>query len=248
MKSRLTIAFFGSSLVSSYWNGAATYYRGIIRALHARGHDITFYEPDAYDRQAHRDLPGPPWARVVVYSGADVSKARAIENMVKQTVETFGSVDIMVNNAGIQHVAPIEEFPEEKWDAIMAINLSSAFHATRYVLPHMKRMGWGRIINVASAHALVGSTHRTASWRRRPSCRSVHKQRSRAYCRPISRQSGRRWSWRTRTTSRRGQGQRTSHGAVACTASWAGTARCSRTVAAIRSSHWRPSARSTSRA
>jgi 3-hydroxybutyrate dehydrogenase len=98
----------------------------------------------------------------VVYSGADVGRAKAIEDMVKQTVETFGSVDIMVNNAGIQHVAPIEAFPEEKWDAILAINLSSAFHATRHVLPHMKRMGWGRIINVASAHALVGSPFKAA--------------------------------------------------------------------------------------
>ena len=65
----MKIAFFGSSLVSSYWNGAATYYRGIIRALHSRGHAVTFYEPDAYDRQKHRDLPDPEWARVVVYAG-----------------------------------------------------------------------------------------------------------------------------------------------------------------------------------
>src|SRR5581483_5038775 len=65
--SKPTIAFFGSSLVSAYWNGAATYYRGIIRALHARGYRVTFYEPDAYDRQAHRDIPDPDWARVVVY-------------------------------------------------------------------------------------------------------------------------------------------------------------------------------------
>ena len=98
----------------------------------------------------------------VVYSGADMARSKAIENMVKQTVQTFGSVDIMVNNAGIQHVAPLEEFPEEKWDAILAVNLSSAFHATRHVLPHMKSKGWGRIINVASAHALVGSPFKAA--------------------------------------------------------------------------------------
>lgn len=98
----------------------------------------------------------------VVYSGADVGKGKAIENMVKQTVETFGAIDIMVNNAGIQHVAPLEEFPEEKWDAILAVNLSSAFHATRNVLPHMRKKGWGRIINVASAHALVGSPYKSA--------------------------------------------------------------------------------------
>jgi spore maturation protein CgeB len=94
MKSRLTIAFFGSSLVSSYWNGAATYYRGIIRALHARGHDITFYEPDAYDRQAHRDLPGPPWARVVVYSGAD-------ERDALRCVEAARSADVLVKASGV---------------------------------------------------------------------------------------------------------------------------------------------------
>ncbi len=98
----------------------------------------------------------------VLYSPADMSKSKAIENMVRQTAETFGSVDILVNNAGIQHVAPIEVFPEEKWDAIVAINLSSAFHATRLVLPGMKKTGWGRIINVASAHALVGSPYKAA--------------------------------------------------------------------------------------
>jgi len=98
----------------------------------------------------------------VLYSPADMSKSKAIENMMRQTAETFGAVDVLVNNAGIQHVAPIEEFPEEKWDAIVAINLSSAFHATRLALPNMKKKGWGRIINVASAHALVGSPYKAA--------------------------------------------------------------------------------------
>src|SRR5713226_6767770 len=98
----------------------------------------------------------------IVYSPADMSKPKAIEQMVRQTVDTFGAVDIMVNNAGIQHVAPIEEFPDEKWDAILAINLSSAFHATKLVLPGMRKKGWGRIVNVASAHALVGSPYKSA--------------------------------------------------------------------------------------
>jgi 3-hydroxybutyrate dehydrogenase len=98
----------------------------------------------------------------IVYSLADVSKPKAIEHMVRQTADTFGAVDIMVNNAGIQHVAPIEEFPDEKWDAIMAINLSSAFHATKLVLPGMRGRGWGRVINVASAHALVASPYKAA--------------------------------------------------------------------------------------
>jgi 3-hydroxybutyrate dehydrogenase len=98
----------------------------------------------------------------IVYSPADMSKPRAIEQMVRQTTDTFGAVDIMVNNAGIQHVAPIEDFPDEKWDAIMAINLSSAFHATKLVLPGMRERGWGRVINVASAHALVASPYKAA--------------------------------------------------------------------------------------
>ena len=99
---------------------------------------------------------------MIVYSPADMGKPRAIEQMVRQTVDAFGAVDIMVNNAGVQHVAPIDEFPEEKWDAIMAINLSSAFHATKLVLPAMRRKGWGRVINVASAHALVASPYKAA--------------------------------------------------------------------------------------
>ncbi|HSI00550.1 MAG TPA: 3-hydroxybutyrate dehydrogenase [Reyranella sp.] len=98
----------------------------------------------------------------VLYSPADMSKPKAIEHMVRQTVDTFGGVDIMVNNAGIQHVAPIEDFPDEKWDAILSINLSSAFHATKLVLPMMRRRGWGRVINVASAHALVASPYKAA--------------------------------------------------------------------------------------
>jgi 3-hydroxybutyrate dehydrogenase len=98
----------------------------------------------------------------VVYSPADVSKPKAIECMVRQTVDMFGSVDIMVNNAGIQHVAPIDEFPDEKWDAILSINLSSAFHAIKLVLPGMRAKGWGRVINVASAHALVASPYKAA--------------------------------------------------------------------------------------
>ncbi|MCC6555325.1 MAG: glycosyltransferase [Polyangiaceae bacterium] len=90
----MRIAFFGSSLVSSYWNGAATYYRGLIRALHARGHRVTFYEPDAYDRQAHRDLPDVPWARVVVYPGDD-------EGAALRCVEEARAADVLVKASGI---------------------------------------------------------------------------------------------------------------------------------------------------
>jgi 3-hydroxybutyrate dehydrogenase len=96
------------------------------------------------------------------FDGADMSKPAAIRDMVERVGRSFGAVDILVNNAGIQHVAPIEEFPPEKWDAIQAINLSAAFHATRAVLPEMKRRGFGRIINVASAHGLIGSPFKSA--------------------------------------------------------------------------------------
>jgi spore maturation protein CgeB len=93
MKSRLHIAFFGSSLVSAYWNGAATYYRGILRALAERGHQITFYEPDAYDRQAHRDIPDPDWAKVVVYPDSPES--------VLATVQRARDADLVVKASGV---------------------------------------------------------------------------------------------------------------------------------------------------
>jgi 3-hydroxybutyrate dehydrogenase len=98
----------------------------------------------------------------VAYHGADMSKASEIEAMMKFAAETFGRVDILVNNAGIQHVAKVEDFPVERWDAIIAINLTSAFHATRLALPAMKAANWGRIINVASIHGLVGSAEKSA--------------------------------------------------------------------------------------
>jgi 3-hydroxybutyrate dehydrogenase len=98
----------------------------------------------------------------VLYDGADMSRPEAIEAMVRGAVERFGRLDILVNNAGIQHVAPIDEFPPEKWDAIIAINLSAAFHTVRHALPAMKRRGFGRIVNVASAHALVASPFKSA--------------------------------------------------------------------------------------
>jgi 3-hydroxybutyrate dehydrogenase len=98
----------------------------------------------------------------VAYDGADMSAPSAIEAMMKRAIERFGGVDILVNNAGIQHVAPVDDFPLAKWDAIIAINLSAAFHTTRVALPAMKKRGWGRIINVASAHALVASPFKSA--------------------------------------------------------------------------------------
>src|SRR5215475_5957384 len=98
----------------------------------------------------------------VRYDGADMSKAEAIAGMMERAITEFGGVDVLVNNAGIQHVAPVDEFPLAKWDAIIAINLSAAFHTTRLALPAMKKKRFGRIINVASAHALVASPFKSA--------------------------------------------------------------------------------------
>jgi 3-hydroxybutyrate dehydrogenase len=98
----------------------------------------------------------------VVYHGADMTKPAEIEAMVRACEAEFGAVDILVNNAGIQHVANIEDFPPERWDAIIAINLSSAFHTTHHVLRGMKARHWGRVINVASVHGLVASAQKSA--------------------------------------------------------------------------------------
>ncbi len=98
----------------------------------------------------------------VLYSSANIADPDEIKDMVDQTRSEFGGVDILVNNAGIQHVDPIEDFPVDKWNAIIAINLSGAFHTCRLAVPDMKKKGWGRIINVASAHALVASPFKSA--------------------------------------------------------------------------------------
>src|SRR5438552_4438855 len=98
----------------------------------------------------------------VGYHGADMSKPAEIEAMMAYAQAELGGVDVLVNNAGIQHVANVEDFPVEKWDAIIAINLSSAFHATRLALPHMRVKNWGRVINIASAHGLVASAQKSA--------------------------------------------------------------------------------------
>jgi 3-hydroxybutyrate dehydrogenase len=98
----------------------------------------------------------------VGYHGADMSKPAEIEAMMAYATTEFGGVDILVNNAGIQHVSPIESFPTERWDAIIAINLTSAFHTTRLAIPSMRAKNWGRIINIASAHGLVASANKTA--------------------------------------------------------------------------------------
>ncbi|WP_138515343.1 3-hydroxybutyrate dehydrogenase [Rhodoferax bucti] len=132
---------------------------GIAKALAAQGANIVL--------NGFGDVEGPK-AEVaalgvqVTYHGADMSKPAEIEAMIEHAKATFGGVDILVNNAGIQHVARVENFPIEKWDAIIAINMSSAFHATRLALPGMQAKNWGRIINVASVHGLVGSAEKSA--------------------------------------------------------------------------------------
>ncbi|AXK39053.1 3-hydroxybutyrate dehydrogenase [Crenobacter cavernae] len=98
----------------------------------------------------------------VRYHGADLGQPQQIAEMMGFAGREFGGVDILVNNAGIQHVAPIDAFPPEKWDAVLAINLSAAFHTTRLALPHMKANDWGRIVNIASAHGLVASVNKSA--------------------------------------------------------------------------------------
>ena len=132
---------------------------GIAKALAAQGANIVLNGfGDVDGARAQIEALGVKAA----YHGADMSKAGEIEAMMKFAADTFGRVDILVNNAGIQHVARIEEFPVERWDAIIAINLTSAFHATRLALPAMKAANWGRIINVASVHGLVASAEKSA--------------------------------------------------------------------------------------
>src|SRR3954452_16046381 len=97
-----------------------------------------------------------------VHDGADMSRPAEIERMMKRCADELGGPDILVNNAGIQHVSPVEDFPPEKWDAVIAINLSAVFHTTRLAMPAMKRNGWGRIINTASAHSLIASPNKSA--------------------------------------------------------------------------------------
>ena len=132
---------------------------GLAKVLAAQGANIVM--------NGFGDIDGPK-AEVaalgvkVSYHGADMSHPDEIEAMVRHCENTFGAVDILVNNAGIQHVARVENFPPDRWDAVIAINLSSAFHASRFALPGMLARSWGRIINVASVHGLVASAEKSA--------------------------------------------------------------------------------------
>ncbi|MCK0509444.1 3-hydroxybutyrate dehydrogenase [Aromatoleum anaerobium] len=136
---------------------------GIASALARAGADVMlngFGDADTIETLRYR-LEQEHGVRVR-YSRADMSRPEAIAAMAETARAEFGHVDIVVNNAGIQHVAPVDEFPAEKWDAILAINLSSAFHLVKAVLPQMKARRWGRIINVASAHGLTASPFKSA--------------------------------------------------------------------------------------
>jgi 3-hydroxybutyrate dehydrogenase len=136
---------------------------GIARALAADGADVMLngFGDAAKIDELRADIVAASGVRVS-YSGADISKPAAIAAMVAETEEYFGSLDILVNNAGIQFVANVEDFPDDRWDAIIAINLSGVFHGMKAAIPGMKARKWGRIINIASAHGLVASPQKVA--------------------------------------------------------------------------------------
>jgi 3-hydroxybutyrate dehydrogenase len=136
---------------------------GVAEALAKAGADIMlngFGDPAAIEKECAR-LADRYGVRIL-YNGADMTKPDQIRAMIAEATTAFGKVDILVNNAGIQHVSPVEDFPEEKWDAIIAINLSAVFHATKAAFKGMKDRRFGRIINIASAHALVASPFKSA--------------------------------------------------------------------------------------
>lgn len=149
-----------TALVTGSTNGIGL---GIAKALARQGANIVLNGfGDVDGPRAEVLAAGEAAGARVAYHGADMSRPAEIEDMLKYAASQFGRVDILVNNAGIQHVASVQDFPVEKWDAIIAINLTSAFHTTRLALPGMLANDWGRIINVASVHGLVGSAQKSA--------------------------------------------------------------------------------------
>lgn len=136
---------------------------GIAKALAEQGANVMLngFGDAAAIKQLRIELESAHGVKVV-HSGADMHSPAQIHTMVAEAEKIFGALDVLVNNAGIQHVAPVDEFPVEKWDSILAVNLSSAFHAVRSALPGMKRRSWGRILNIASAHGLVASPYKSA--------------------------------------------------------------------------------------
>ncbi len=136
---------------------------GVARALAGAGANVVLNGlGDASEIEETRAAIESDFGITATYDPADMTKPDQIRAMCAKAVAQFGVVDILVNNAGIQFVSPIDQFPEEKWDAIIAINLNSAFHTTKACLPGMREKGWGRIINIASAHGLVASPFKSA--------------------------------------------------------------------------------------
>lgn len=136
---------------------------GIARELASHGADVVisgFGDPKTIEKE--RVSIELEFAVKAHYLSADLTDAAATRHFVEEAAQTLGGVDILVNNAGIQHTDPIEDFPVERWDAIIALNLSAVFHGTAAALPHMKKQGWGRIVNIASAHGLVASPNKSA--------------------------------------------------------------------------------------
>ena len=149
-----------SALVTGSTSGIGL---GIARALAGGGANIMLNGfGDAREIERLRSSLAAELEVKVGFSGADISQPAQVREMVAAAARQLDGVDILVNNAGIQHTAPLEEFPDERWDAVIAINLSSNFHAVKAALPHMRRRNWGRIINVASTHGLVASVHKAA--------------------------------------------------------------------------------------
>jgi 3-hydroxybutyrate dehydrogenase len=149
-----------SALVTGSTSGIGL---AIARAMAAQGANVTINGfGDAAGIEKERSGIEKEFGVKAVYSAADMTKPAEIADMVKTSEKTFGSLDVLVNNAGIQFVSPIEDFPIEKWDQIIAINLSAAFHAIRAAVPGMKSRKWGRIISTASAHSLVASPFKSA--------------------------------------------------------------------------------------
>jgi 3-hydroxybutyrate dehydrogenase len=136
---------------------------GIARALARAGCNVVlngFGEAPAIERE--RAKIESDFAVKALFNSADLSNPAAIAEMIEAATKELGQVDVLVNNAGIQHTSPVEEFPPERWDAVIAINLSSNFHAIRAVIPQMRKRNWGRIVNIASAHGLVASVEKAA--------------------------------------------------------------------------------------
>jgi len=136
---------------------------GIARAFAGQGANVILNGfGDAKEIEALRLSIAIEYGVKVRYDGADLSKQAEIETMIAKALAEFGAIDLLVNNAGIQFVAPVDEFPVDKWNAIIAINLTASFHTVRLALPQMKAKKWGRVINIASAHALVASPFKSA--------------------------------------------------------------------------------------